>query len=68
MLKRRIRTMFDSVDFIQAVWASFFRELRLRIQSFDSADEIIGLPRGAAARHKVYDELRRRLGTQKFGH
>src|SRR5580700_6691182 len=64
MLKRRIRTMFDSVDFIQAVWASFFRE-PARIQSFDSADEIIGYLVNAA-RHKVYDELRRRLSTQKF--
>ncbi len=64
MLKRRIRTMFDSVDFIQAVWASFFRE-PARIQSFDSASEIIGYLVNAA-RYKVNDELRRRLGTEKF--
>src|SRR5882724_4460918 len=63
LLKRRIRTMYDSLDFVQAVWASFFREPAL-IHSFESDNEIIGYLVNSA-RHKVYDELRKRLGTQK---
>ena len=64
LLDRRLRSQFDSVDFVQAVWASFFREPD-QIRSFETAPELAGYL-AAAARNKVIDEARRRLGTKKY--
>lgn len=64
LLDRRLRSQFDSVDFVQAVWASFFREPD-QIRSFETAPELTGYL-AAAARNKVIDEARRRLGTKKY--
>jgi RNA polymerase sigma factor (sigma-70 family) len=63
-LDRRLRRKFDSVDFVQAVWASFFRE-PAQIRSFQTPKQIVGFL-AAAARYKVVDEMRRRLGTEKY--
>jgi RNA polymerase sigma factor (sigma-70 family) len=63
-LDRRLRGKFDSVDFVQAVWASFFRE-PAQIHSFETPKQIVGYL-AAAARFKVVDEMRRRLGTKKY--
>jgi RNA polymerase sigma-70 factor (ECF subfamily) len=62
-LNRRLRGKFDSVDFVQSVWASFFREPE-QIQEFTSPEQIVAYL-AAAARFKVVDETRRRLGTKK---
>ena len=62
-LNRRLRGKFDSVDFVQSVWASFFREPE-QIQGFRSPEQIVAYL-AAAARFKVVDETRRRLGTKK---
>jgi DNA-directed RNA polymerase specialized sigma24 family protein len=57
-LDRRMRSQFDSIDFVQAVWASFFRE-PLHARSFSSpADIIVYLAN--TARNKVIEETRRR--------
>jgi RNA polymerase sigma factor (sigma-70 family) len=63
-LGREIRGKFDSDDFVQAVWASFFGN----IDQFDGVSKpphLIGLLT-AMARNKVVDEMRRRLDTQKY--
>ncbi len=40
LLDRRLRSQYDSVDFVQAVWASFFREPN-RIRSFETPSDLI---------------------------
>lgn len=61
-LNRQLRSQFDSYDFYQAVWASFFtHENRPKFQTED--DLIMFLSRVAG--NKVIDECRRQLGTQK---
>ena len=62
-LTREIRPKFDSQDFVQAVWASFFTH-RDRFLDVDGPEQLIGLL-AATARHKIVDEVRRRLETQK---
>ncbi len=63
-LSRRIRSKFDSTDFVQEVWASFFaHEVEERI--FDTpADLVAFLTR--LAQNKVIDTTRQRLKTQKY--
>lgn len=62
-LTREIRPKFDSQDFVQAVWASFFTH-RDRFLNVDGPEQLVGLL-AAMARHKILDEVRRRLETQK---
>jgi RNA polymerase sigma factor (sigma-70 family) len=63
LLSRRLRPQFDSVDFVQAVWASFFHD-PAQILSFESPDGVIGYL-ARMARNKVLEENQRRLGTEK---
>jgi RNA polymerase sigma-70 factor (ECF subfamily) len=63
-LDRRLRSQFDSLDFVQLVWASFFREPD-RILSFETSNELVAYL-AIIARNKVIDEGRRRLGTKKY--
>jgi RNA polymerase sigma-70 factor (ECF subfamily) len=62
-LNRRLRTQYDSVDFIQSVWASFFQVPAERF-TFASPQELIGFL-AQLATHKVVDAFRRRLQTAK---
>jgi RNA polymerase sigma factor (sigma-70 family) len=62
-LTREIRPKFDSQDFVQAVWASFFTH-RERFLKVDRPEQLVGLL-AATARHKIVDEVRRRLETKK---
>ncbi len=62
-LDRRLRGKFDSIDFVQAVWASFFRE-PAQIREFRTPEEIVRYL-ATSARFKVFDEARRRLVTRK---
>jgi RNA polymerase sigma factor (sigma-70 family) len=58
-----LRPKFDSEDFVQAVWASFFADfghLGARCQIRDIAADL-----AAIAKHKTIDEVRRRLHTRK---
>src|SRR5689334_5255243 len=57
-LDRRLRGKFDSIDFVQAVWASFFREPG-QIRDFQTSTEIVEYL-ATSARYKVFDETRRR--------
>jgi RNA polymerase sigma factor (sigma-70 family) len=61
-LDRAMRSKFDSGDFVQAVWASFF-EHRERILDFPTAKDLI-LFLARIAHNKVIDEIRRRLVLQ----
>ncbi len=58
-LNRAMRSKFDSGDFVQAVWASFF-ESRERVLEFPSAKHLI-LFLARIAHNKVVDEIRRCL-------
>jgi len=62
-LSRGLRSKYDTNDFIQAVWASFFRD-RKRFDAFDDSDHLIGFLVGIA-RNKVLQESRKRYDTVK---
>lgn len=62
-LNQALRARFDSQDFVQAVWASFFAHSS-RIADFDTPDEMIAFL-ATVAGNKVSDECRRNLKAQK---
>ncbi len=62
-LSRKLRSQFDSGDFVQAMWASFFDNLSV-ISKFDRPENLVAFL-GRVARNKVIDEGRRRLKSQK---
>src|SRR5438128_606264 len=62
-LHKKMRSKFDSFDFTQDVWASFFADLP-RYGRFDNPDDLAAyLTR--VARNKVIDAVRQRLKLQK---
>ena len=63
-LNKAIRPKFDSVDFVQAVWASFFATPK-PLMAFESPDQLVKYL-AAVAHHKVVDEIRRRMETEKY--
>ncbi len=63
-LDRRLRSKFDSLDFVQLVWSSFFR-VRDQVQRFNRPEEMVAFLL-KMARNKVGMEARRRLKTEKF--
>lgn len=63
-LSRDLRAKFDSDDFVQAVWASFFAVAE-QISDVQEPGQLVGLLT-AMARNKVVDEIRRRVETQKY--
>jgi RNA polymerase sigma-70 factor (ECF subfamily) len=62
-LNKKLRSKFDSVDFVQSVWASFFSIPPQRYQFEEPEDLIAFLEQ--LARHKVVEEVRQRLRGQK---
>jgi RNA polymerase sigma-70 factor (ECF subfamily) len=62
-LSIQLRSKFDSQDFVQTVWKSFFRD-RDRLLAMQSPDQLVRYIQ-AIARNKVVDETRRRH-TAKF--
>ena len=62
-MSKRIRSKFDSMDFAQDVWASFFAESPAK-RSFDSPQQFIAFL-AKLARNKVLDAVRQRLKTDK---
>jgi RNA polymerase sigma factor (sigma-70 family) len=65
VLNERLRSKFDSLDFVQLVWNSFFRA-RGNLDQFDRPEKLAAYL-VAMARNKVGMEFRRRLMTQKYG-
>jgi RNA polymerase sigma-70 factor (ECF subfamily) len=61
-LSRDLRSQYDSLDFVQLVWASFFHEPE-DLPEIDSPAQLISYLVGMA-QHKLLDE-RRRLHAQK---
>jgi RNA polymerase sigma factor (sigma-70 family) len=64
MLSQEMRSKFDSTDFVQAVWASFFVN-RQQISGFTRPEQLISFLT-SMARNKVVGEFRRRVLTTKF--
>jgi RNA polymerase sigma factor (sigma-70 family) len=61
-LDKRLRRVFDSTDFSQAVWASFFALPRQQC-NFQEPEALAGFLE-KVARNKVVEQIRRRLGTR----
>jgi RNA polymerase sigma-70 factor (ECF subfamily) len=61
---RKLRTKFDSQDFVQDVWASFFAQLPAG-RSFDGPQDLIAFL-VAVARNKVAAAVRQRLAAGKY--
>ena len=64
VLNERMRSKFDSLDFVQIVWNSLFR-VRDKLDRFDRPEELTAYLI-AMAQNKVGMEVRRRLMTQKY--
>lgn len=62
-LNQKIRSKFDSLDFVQMVWASFFAE-REKMAAFSEPDDLIRYL-ATLAQRKLIQESRRRLTGQK---
>jgi len=62
-LNRALRPKFDTSDFVQAVWASFFCD-RGQLARFEHSGDFVAFLT-KMANNKVVDECRRRLQTQK---
>ena len=57
-LPRLLRSRFDSQDFVQSIWGSFFRRIKSSPTELESMENLIGFL-ARAARNKVIDEYRR---------
>jgi RNA polymerase sigma-70 factor (ECF subfamily) len=62
-LDRRLRPKFDSLDFVQLVWQSFFR-MHDQANRFERPQHLVVFLAGVAA-NKVHMEGRRQLTTKK---
>jgi RNA polymerase sigma-70 factor (ECF subfamily) len=62
-LHDRLRTQYDSLDFVQDVWASFLA-LEPGRYRFDDQDELVGFL-CRVARNKVVEVFRQRFATQR---
>jgi RNA polymerase sigma factor (sigma-70 family) len=62
-LPRKLRSQFDSTDFVQAVWQSFFVDSDPR--DFDSIEHLRGFLFGMV-RNKVSEQHRRLTRTEKY--
>jgi RNA polymerase sigma-70 factor (ECF subfamily) len=63
-LPRRLRPRFDSGDFVQAVWKSFFTESDSPRLEFENEAHLRGFL-GAVVRNKVHEQHRRLTRTAK---
>jgi RNA polymerase sigma-70 factor (ECF subfamily) len=63
-LNRKLRPKFDSLDFVQLVWSSFFR-MHSRSERFEGPEELVAFL-VTMARNKVGMEVRRRLLSKKY--
>jgi RNA polymerase sigma factor (sigma-70 family) len=63
-LNQRLRSKFDSLDFVQLVWNSLFR-VRSKLRHFNRPEELAAYL-VTMARNKVGMEVRKRLLTEKY--
>jgi RNA polymerase sigma-70 factor (ECF subfamily) len=64
-LPRRLRTQFDSNDFVQEVWQSFFLDWERKPRDFANMDHLRGYLAGVV-RNKVLEQHRRLTKTEKY--
>ncbi len=64
-LPRSLRTQFDSMDFVQSVWQSFFSSCDQDPQAFQNARHLRKYLAGVA-RNKVLEVHRQRTRTKKY--
>jgi RNA polymerase sigma-70 factor (ECF subfamily) len=57
-LPRILRSRFDSLDFLQSVWGSFFRRMKAGPEEFEDPRSLVAFL-ARAAKNKVIDEYRR---------
>lgn len=57
-LPKLLRSRFDSLDFLQSVWGSFFRRMRSSPTEFEDSRHLVAFL-ARAAKNKVIDEYRR---------
>lgn len=62
-LPRLLRSRFDSLDFLQSVWGSFFHRIRTSPTQFEDGRHLVAFL-ARAAKNKVIDEYRK-AGSQK---
>lgn len=62
-LPRLLRSRFDSLDFMQSVWGSFFRRVRGEPAEFEDSRHLVAFL-ARAAKNKVIDEYRK-AGSKK---
>ena len=56
-LPKKLRTQFDSLDFVQAVWQSFFADPPLDSPDFEKVEHLRGFLAGVV-RNKVFEQHR----------
>jgi RNA polymerase sigma-70 factor (ECF subfamily) len=66
-LPRMLRSRFDSLDFLQSVWGSFFRRMRTAPTEFEDSRHLVAFL-ARAAKNKVIDEYRRAASRKNDMH
>jgi RNA polymerase sigma-70 factor (ECF subfamily) len=66
-LPRLLRSRFDSLDFLQSVWGSFFRRMRDAPTEFEDSRHLVAFL-ARAAKNKVIDEYRRAASRKNDMH
>lgn len=66
-LPRLLRSRFDSLDFLQSVWGSFFRRIRDGATAFEDSRHLVAFL-ARAAKNKVIDEYRRAASQKQDMH
>lgn len=66
-LPRLLRSRFDSLDFLQSVWGSFFRKVRTGPADFEDSRHLVAFL-ARAAKNKVIDEYRRAASRKQDMH
>jgi RNA polymerase sigma-70 factor (ECF subfamily) len=66
-LPRLLRSRFDSLDFLQSVWGSFFRRVREGATEFEDSRHLVAFL-ARAAKNKVIDEYRRAASQKQNMH
>ena len=66
-LPRLLRSRFDSLDFLQSVWGSFFRRMRAGPGEFEDPRYLVAFL-ARAAKNKVIDEYRRAASQKQDMH
>jgi RNA polymerase sigma factor (sigma-70 family) len=64
-LPKMMRGQFDSMDFVQAVWQSFFADVMDGSQEFENVPHLRRFLEGMA-RNKVFEQHRRLTKTEKY--